>query len=186
MRTRWMTAFATLAVLAACAQSEPNDSARPAPGGNAPDVSAGGGRPVDASPPQADAGGDAEVCVSSNPECCPPPKSSSECCPPPEFNGCETLGEVACGETMYCFSIIGYLILNIVDGFILPAGSDAGPPDGTFLACRPICFAVPDTIGVAYDPADPSKCYGFNTPYFPEGWIEVDYSSGIPPGMCGT
>jgi hypothetical protein len=169
MRTRWTTTFATLAVLAACAQSEPNDSARPAPGGNAPDIAAGDEGPVDASPPRADAGDGANVCVSSSPECCPPP----------EFAGCETLDEFACGETVYCLSIVGYRIL--------PPGSDAGNPSGTFLACHPTCIGYENKpLGVAYDPADPSTCYSFNPPVFPEGWIEVDYSSGIPPGMCGT
>jgi hypothetical protein len=167
MRTRWITTFATLAVLAACAQSEPNDSARPAPGGNAPDVSAGGGRPVDASPPPTDSGQNPDACVSSSPECCPPP----------EFPGCETLSEVACGESMYCFSIIGYLCS--------PPNTDAGVPDATFLACRPLCFGTPEIMGMAYDPNEPSQCYMFAHSYFPEGWVEVPYGEVLP-GMCGT
>jgi hypothetical protein len=112
--------------------------------------------------------------------------ASLECCPPRGAPKCEALGETECGEARDCFSIVGGMILNIVDGFRVPSDSDAGNPDGTFFACRPACFAVPDAAGVAYDPADPTKCYMFNTSYFPEGWIEVDDSSGIPPGMCGT
>jgi hypothetical protein len=43
---------------------------------------------------------------------------------------------------------------------------------------------------VAYDPEDPSKCYVFSPPVFPEGWIEVELGEGplpdsIPAGMCG-
>ena len=85
---------------------------------------------------------------------------------------------------MYCFSIVGYLVV--------PSGSDAGNPGGTFLACRPTCFPFEDKIlAVAFDPADPSKCYSFNPPVFPEGWIEVELEEGafpasIPAGMCGT
>jgi hypothetical protein len=169
MRTRWTNTFATLAVLAACAQSEPNDGSDAAPSGGA-----SGGPAVDASDLDATAhSSDAEM-VPYDPSC---DFATLECCPPRGAPKCVTLGETECGETRYCFSIVGYLIL--------PPGSDAGRPDGTFLACRPVCFTAPDTLGVAYDPADPSKCYGFNSPYFPEGWIEVP-DGVILPGMCGT
>jgi hypothetical protein len=110
--------------------------------------------------------------------------ASLECCPPRGAPKCVGLGEVECSEARYCFSFVGYLIL--------PPGRDAGTPRGTFLGCRPTCFPFEDKIfAVAFDPADPSKCYGFNPPVFPEGWIEVELEGGafpasIPAGMCGT
>jgi hypothetical protein len=144
-----MSTFAAITIQTACAQSEPDENAVPGPGG------------------QAAGGQNADACVSSSPECCPPP----------EFPGCETLSEVACGESMYCFSIIGYLYS--------PPNTDAGVPDATFLACRPLCFGTPEIMGMAYDPNEPSQCYMFAHSYFPEGWVEVPYGEVLP-GMCGT
>jgi hypothetical protein len=167
---RVLVVVATVALVSACAQSERDDGSDAAPSGGA-----SGGPAVDASDLDAAApSSDAEM-VPYDPSC---DFATLECCPPRGAPKCVTLGETECGETRYCYSIIG--------APVLPPGSDPALGDARFLACSDTCFTVPETFAVAYDPADPTTCYRFVLPRFPEGWIEVGVNGQIPPGMCGT